>query len=521
MKLLIVDDEINACQAIRVLLKNTTLDISGIWDAHSGAYGLELLKAVQPDIVFVDMKMPQMSGMEFLENAKERGYKGKIIVLSGYDDYAFMRSAITNGASDYLLKPIDRETLYTVLENAIAEITQTTQEEKERTRLTEISFSAAQIGVWQQLLAADKNLSYENNHVLSILNLSVGSIWFGCVMTGQNIDDGTWETILYSYSPYKKTPHYWDGANKRLFLLSSQLQWEQSDWKEFLLFLRTCLKKQHCPATVFFGLLPTIKDFPLLMQTMECGWKNINILFAVPDFVDLNVPMISVPSIDSSALSFNILNKSLEAGSLVQSLTIIRDLCHIVEETGYISYSLEQSIYSRLYLGLKDLYGKNLFVRIAHSSGITFDSQLEFPLVLKDFSDLLENIIIYSIRTTFSIHAITSDELVEKIKSHIQNHYREKITLNDYVGMFYLSREHIVRTFKKKCGISLHQYLIETRMKNSQKLLSNSDAKIYEIAQIVGYDNARYFCQAFKKFCGMTPEQYRQITYSPQINQNN
>jgi YesN/AraC family two-component response regulator len=121
-KTLIIDDE----QPVRIAINKL-----GKWDkyhlerpayAENGREGLRALRELKPEIVFLDMSMPVMNGMEFLEKAGKDLERCALIVISGYDDFCYTRSAVRNGAIDYLLKPVAEEDLNAAIENALKKL---------------------------------------------------------------------------------------------------------------------------------------------------------------------------------------------------------------------------------------------------------------------------------------------------------------------------------------------------------------------------------------------------------------
>lgn len=118
-KSLIIDDENPVWVAISALGHWRSLGIEEPHHATNGKDGLSCCRELHPDIVFVDMQMPLMSGPEFLEKAKEEFPHTKFIVVSGYDYFEYAHAAIKGGAIDYLLKPIVEEELNASLEKAV------------------------------------------------------------------------------------------------------------------------------------------------------------------------------------------------------------------------------------------------------------------------------------------------------------------------------------------------------------------------------------------------------------------
>lgn len=114
---LLVDDE----KMIRIGLKNLLEDIitgyNVLWEASNGVQALEIASIEVPDIVITDIRMPEMNGLDFISYLKMRHPLVSVIVISGHDDFIYVREALKLGVKDYLLKPINRRDLASVLSN--------------------------------------------------------------------------------------------------------------------------------------------------------------------------------------------------------------------------------------------------------------------------------------------------------------------------------------------------------------------------------------------------------------------
>ncbi|GJM83305.1 hypothetical protein HMSSN139_58010 [Paenibacillus sp. HMSSN-139] len=118
-KVLIIDDEEPLREAIRILGNWQDLEVDEIWEATDGKAGLKLLEQHKPDIVMVDMKMPELNGVEFLRIVEQEYPELLTIVISGYNDFEFTRQAIHARVVDYLLKPVNRQDLNQALRKAV------------------------------------------------------------------------------------------------------------------------------------------------------------------------------------------------------------------------------------------------------------------------------------------------------------------------------------------------------------------------------------------------------------------
>jgi YesN/AraC family two-component response regulator len=119
---LIIDDEKPVRQAIIALGHWSALDIGTIYEAVEGESGLQCIREHHPDIILVDMKMPNMDGAKFLEISSREFPWAKYIVISGYDDFEYTKRAIQVKAVDYLLKPVIESELNEALSKAVGEL---------------------------------------------------------------------------------------------------------------------------------------------------------------------------------------------------------------------------------------------------------------------------------------------------------------------------------------------------------------------------------------------------------------
>lgn len=114
-KVLVVEDETTIRKGIKTLLEEVITGYKVMWEATNGHSALEIIDIEVPDIVITDIRMPKMNGIEFITLLKEKTPYVPVIVISGYDDYSYVREALKLEVKDYLLKPINRSELASIL----------------------------------------------------------------------------------------------------------------------------------------------------------------------------------------------------------------------------------------------------------------------------------------------------------------------------------------------------------------------------------------------------------------------
>lgn len=118
MKLLIVDDEKMMKEYTKFVIQEENLPIT-VFEASNGEEAIALAEKLQPDVIFMDIKMPQVNGLEATEAIKQQQPSTNVIFLSAYDKFEYAQKALRLGAYDYLLKPIPPKDLKNLLKKLL------------------------------------------------------------------------------------------------------------------------------------------------------------------------------------------------------------------------------------------------------------------------------------------------------------------------------------------------------------------------------------------------------------------
>lgn len=127
-QVLIADDELRIRQGLKKLIGWGELGYEIAGEASNGEDAYRFMAETKPDVALIDIRMPKLTGMETIKKAKEGGFAGKIIILSGYSDFSYAQQAIGLGVQHYLTKPVNQEELKRIL----VEIKSQFQEEDRR-----------------------------------------------------------------------------------------------------------------------------------------------------------------------------------------------------------------------------------------------------------------------------------------------------------------------------------------------------------------------------------------------------
>lgn len=165
---LIIDDEPWSREVVKALGDWESLCLRIIGEAEDGNDGLRRIGELRPHIAITDMRMPGLEGAELLKEMNERFPSLKIIVMSGYDDFVYLKQAIRSRAVDYLLKPIDPAELNASLERCVRELGEADAAHQVSSRKAPAVFADAS--------ALDKYLAYRRRIYEHLLKLNGSAV---------------------------------------------------------------------------------------------------------------------------------------------------------------------------------------------------------------------------------------------------------------------------------------------------------------------------------------------------------
>lgn len=129
----------------------------------------------------------------------------------------------------------------------------------------------------------------------------------------------------------------------------------------------------------------------------------------------------------------------------------------------------------------------------------------------RHFSDIVKLIESYLslVTSIFEQEHNASHYAVYQVEQYIRLHYKEDLTLSTLADLVYLNPNYLSNIFAQVTGCTLNKYVKQIRMEKAQEMLLNTNMKVTDISQAVGYPNTSYFCKSFQKLFGASPEQFR------------
>ncbi|RXT03749.1 helix-turn-helix domain-containing protein [Ammoniphilus sp. CFH 90114] len=531
MKVLIVDDEKHVREAIKLLVPWEEYDITSILEAQNVEAAKELIQKENPEILFLDMMIAGETGSELLQWTYEQSMGCKVIIVSGFNDFHFVRNAMRYNGVDYILKPIDEQQIIQALEKAIE---QWKDDEFRRQEHQSKNKRMDQIEplYWDKVLSDFIQEPVKHLSMIQELNPSLDHT--ACrvqisLLSLQMIHSEIYKSMLSNkdllYVSISKVCNgylnrYGCGYAFRNWAVENEvvlLVWDQFDRMKFLLEEINQAIYHEVGSRFFFAMgsvQSTLSGVDLSYQKARKVLKEkINLKkpggfifeesqasLAESDTLYLNQYeeklLFAMKNKDAHILTSVTERLTNEVRSLpsitLSHIDIWQNELEILKLKHFKRYALNQVDLKMSYLKMND----------------------KGELLMEDWLGELRKSLL-NLHQTISHSSKERLNVIGEIAKYIDKHYHEDLTLQCIAEQFYLSREHISRKFKLEFGSNLFDYLISVRIEKAKALLTDPGLRVSDISKMVGYEDEKYFSKVFKKVTGYSPSQYRNHLIQP------
>ncbi len=544
LSLLLVDDEPLELKALKDHIDWEGMGIFQVLTAGNGRIAYEMVLEYAPDIVITDVHMPGVNGIELARKIHELNRKIKVIFLSGYDEFSYVKSAMQMGAMDYLLKPFTEKEIGKVILKA--------KEEMDRDRLYLHSLEALE----QQLLkkiceeGEDSNILAE---LASIRDVSVGVERYSILMfwgiTTQVLveyliknmngiqalwlENGCMTIIFHSYvDPRERGERIQQLLEKLSGFLYNGIYFERRCIKASE--LHSCFTAMKTWETYVYyqkaGFFEGIKSEILwediqrknisefIEEKMNRLWKLFP--YENPDEVEKEIDL----------LFGELMNLHLSRNEIEGHISRV---CMLLEHRLNPSYhGIQKQIFAkcktegyRCIGDMKELV-MNYFAQMYIRNREVEKDKDKTSYVVKRVQEYVQrhygeamtmeemaeeiHLSVNYVRSIF----IEKDKdktsyVVKRVQEYVQRHYGEAMTMEEMAEEIHLSVNYVRSIFKEGTGQTILEYITDYRFERACELLQDSSLKVKEIGSSVGYENISYFGAVFTKRYGMTPNEWR------------
>ncbi|WNR45982.1 response regulator transcription factor [Paenibacillus roseipurpureus] len=538
--IMIVDDEHTVVDGLAYRIPWEEAGIGTVHKAYSGYEALAIASKESVDIVLTDIRMPGMDGLDLIRHIRFLKPRAKIILLSGHAEFEYAQSAIQLGADHYMIKPVRDEELLETLIRLSQELSQEWEEIASHRRALaslqehtpairaalledllhgrKFSGNALQeklkdLGlpfhsggeVCVMLIRLEEPFHTYDRQSLSLMEYAIGNIaeeimrdtcqlWLGKESHDYLV------LLVKGHSSNKPADHTGTGSKPNLELMAGTLQENVkkylhgdvsialSSWGLFPHHLPECYQKvllemRRNVSSVGGLLIATHPEYPKPEQET----KGMQSLYEPPTLLNL-----------------------LEAGRWDAAMERLDDIFTELEAHWQHSQEHWLEVGSTLlstYLNLAHKNGK----RLHELSGDTFNPLLEQDKI-RSIKQLRQASVEQLQRLRQDMEQETRSarsSLVAQIQLYVEQHLSEDVSLQAIADQVFLNPGYLSKIFKLETGENISDYLYRLRMDRAVVMLQQTPMKIYQISEKLGYQNTPYFIKVFKKYFGVTPQEYR------------
>lgn len=503
-KVMLVEDEEFILQGIRCIIDWEEISMEVTVMAHNGKEALELFRENTADIVITDVEMPLMNGLELIKEVRKLSPRTRCIILSGYDEFEYARTALKLDVEDYILKPINEEQLKEALKRAAVHL-----DEIDRKNAGNME---DKIG-WHRLLKGKMGKAESAEMYRMLPQIEEGEMLYTGIM---KMDTSTMEDkdgvndILLEIQKWERRSKTIYLAPDTLFLL---LYAEKDEGDQEI--LEACRSFQDrlessCGIMSFITVSHPMKDYEELAQ----GYK-------------MSLKLQKYRMLEGYGSCINEAHiKDRKSGDVVIDEVLLRKMILKKDKEGALNY-IEDLFINNLKseVNVDMLYQTALKIAILLQE-IKAEYKLAQSRNLQDLSEMIEKIYqaddIFGLKTIFIseiteiityLHTEDSQytPVVKQIMAEVQKNYREDMNLKTLSYKYHMNASYLGQIFQKEAGCSFAQYLSNIKNGIAKDLILNTNMKINDIAREVGYPDTSYFYRKFKQCYGVSPASLRNM----------
>jgi len=509
-KLLIVDDERNIRYGLKTMIEREYPDLYLIATASNGAEALELYKKDRADIIITDIRMPVMDGITLLEqlSAEKRAGEGPaVVILSGYDDFEYAKSAIRYRVKDYLLKPIRRDELFGILERIgqeqqEQEMTARKLEQETESFRRELRSSRLRGLLMQEDVQLDRVQQEAINDLAVPFTLGVLNYHYsdGARMKPEEVQ-GLIERLSGPLAKmFLEILTDWEGklvligSSPKPFVELSRLA-EERGLQGLLLGIGS---EGKTPGDIRFCYLEACRALQytfLYPQANLINFANVKegrLGFPVPE--EQFRKLLNLLGTDREKEMKSLLAAIFQTEHLKQL-----DLSYLETVGRYINERVLDEVF-RVH-GEASVEVLKLYRKVGNMYNFRH---------FHDYYRALEHLLtsvneyILGIRSAHSEHADMEEAL-----AYIEANYFRSLNMATVSNHVSLNYSYFSEAFKAYTGESFVTYLKKVRIRHAKTLLAESRGKLEEVSEAVGFESSKHFARVFKELEGISPGEYR------------
>lgn len=499
-KVFIVDDEPFIIEGLYDILDWSSFDMEIVSHAGNGQAALNALSAQPVDILITDISMPFMNGLDLIREARQLQPDIKVIILSGFNEFEYLKEGMQLGIENYLLKPINVEELESTLRNTASKLDHALSPQTDDAYGVQIlKDNILHRWLTGQIAAAE----FEERAQFLNLSLDAPDVAVAILRTKGEVS-GMFERVegMLKEKSYVNVFHDIDGDIVIVANVHAGED-EKEKFMECLQALSAALCETHPAVLIGAGsLMRGLHHAPASYQEAK---KALQYVMIYPDLKVIDHAILEKSG--SSASSFSIDWKEYAKLILSRNAELLAERIRVdfEQHRNGITPPELQNIALEVVIRFKmELEG------IKHSDeSAIYQRGLRLVLDSGTFDELVQALQQVGTETIQSLLQDLKNPIVNQVLQHIDKHYAEELSLKLLGAHYHLHPVYLGQLFHKETGETFAEYINKYRIERAKEQLRNSNLKVHEIARNVGYWETGYFYKQFRKYVGISPTDFK------------
>lgn len=471
--MLIVEDEKMIRQGIKSIVQRSGVPVQNIMECNNGQIALEILESQQVDVMFTDIRMPKMSGIELVEAMQKLEHKPLTVAISGYDDFTYAVQLLRMGVREYILKPVEREQIIGILTKLEAEIQERSRNDQEVKRIgcQQLKYMILNANIMEKEVQAVSNRFekqlLDNEYVVCCLE-----------NTGEEAQESkNWICL----GEIEENCVYIVEKENKEFLLKNELRDSYvgiSGLHLGVAALRGAYEEAKAARTEAFLRADHEVEYSEKMLE-ERGEIETEKMHQIAQMIGTDKISEALKSVEQY---FGEVRREKYSGAILE-----KNIQILVDEIWRIYRNVLQE--EKRLNDFRNIY--------------------RFARLEELMEELTGWMIGFHERLDSEFDDYKNKSRMEEALAYIRDNYDKDLNMAVVSNQVSMNYSLFSYAFKQYTGKNFVNYLKELRMNEARRLLAETDMRVIEISQQIGYENEKHFMKTFKKECGVSPTEYR------------
>ena len=537
MRLLIAEDELWLRKRLVSTIDWSSYGISEVYEAEDGGEALEIALKEKPDIVITDIRMPELSGIDLMKKLNENSIFSKMIVVSGYDDFEYAQGALRMGAINYLLKPVDEEELLDSVKRCVEEL----KKEKNKETVFDKQSAASEMLMYhiyedlifetsekrteellQKLSRKEIGFPFQS---AAVVNMQVREHTF---FVNDKVKSDMWSVYQWlrrnlQEDCYECQYLYMRGSQIVLLLFGDDLEAKFMERVENWVQLILEALQKELNISLFMAAGDVTDDFSGIHRSYEMAQKKIKEKRAEEKRIlalrnqeteqELNTRFDDV----YGEYDFKLLIKEIRNGDSEKAQT---ELQAILQSSSRRLQSADMMKLQLFYMNfINRIAGACLPECEAYADELAMQCMtvmreliyIGSDTIVTEMWDCLRKFVEKLVEVYQENNGKRKHWMIDQVLQYVEENYNTALSTRDIAGRFFMNTSYFSKLFHEQMGCTFSNYLINVRVEKAKMMLTQTNMKLYDIAEAVGYTNVQYFSTIFKEKEGLTPSAFRQM----------